>query len=140
MRLNDLAKVTKIEIMSIDGFADISSTNIVDGLTKKWPTIKHMISLGFNLSETQLLEESGAIESPIAGMKIVFTGKMIQGSRNQMQKHALELGANVQSSISSKTNILICGEKVGPTKISKAKKLGIQIMSEKEYAVLLQDQ
>ncbi len=140
MRLNDLAKVTQVEIMAVEGFAEISSADIVGGLTKKWPTIEHMLSLGFNLSETPLLEESEAIESPITGMKVVFTGKMIHGSRNQMKKDALELGAKVQSSVSAKTDILICGEKVGPAKISKAEKLGIRIMSEEEYAALLQDQ
>ena len=56
-----------------------------------------------------------------------------------MKKNALELGAMVQSSVSSKTDILICGEQVGPAKVSKAEKLGIQILSEQEYAVLLQD-
>ena len=140
MRLNDLAKVTQEEIMSIEGFAKISSTDIVCGLTKKWPTIKHMLNLGFNLSETPLLEESEPIKSPIKGMKIIFTGKMIQGSRNQMKKDALELGAKVQSSVSAKTDILICGEKVGRSKLRKAKKLGIQIMSEEEYIFLLEDQ
>jgi len=140
IRLNDLVNVTQKEIMAIEGFAEISSIDIVGGLTKKWPTIKHMLNLGFNLSETPLLEESEPIKSPITGMKIVFTGKMIQGTRNQMKKDALELGAKVQSSVSAKTDILICGEKVGPSKLSKAKKAGIQIMNEKEYAVLLEDQ
>ena len=138
MRLDDLTKVTKEEVMAVEGFAEISSADIVGGLTKRWPTIKHMLSLGFNLSETPLLEESEAIESPIAGMKIVFTGKMIQGSRDQMKKDALELGAKVQSSVSTKTDILICGEKVGPAKISKAEKLGIRVVSEEEYGILLQ--
>ena len=73
-------------------------------------------------------------------MKVVFTGKMIKGSRNQMTKDALELGAMVQNSVSAKTDILICGKKVGPAKINKAEKLDIRIMSEEEYAVLLQDQ
>ena len=98
-----------------------------------------MLSLGFNLSKTPLIEESESIESPIMGMKIVFSGKMIKGSRNQMKKDALELGAMIQSSVSSKTDILICGEKVGSAKVSKAEKLGIQIMSEEEYTSLLQD-
>ena len=140
IRLNDLAKLTLEKIMAIDGFAEISSADILGGLTKKRPIIKHMLSLGFNIYETPLLEPSEVIKSPITGMKIVFTGKMIQGSRNQMKKDALQLGAKVQSSVSTKTDILICGEKVGSAKISKAQKLGVQIMSENEYVVLLQDQ
>ena len=140
IRLNDLAKVTQEEIMAIEGFAEISSTEIVGGLTKIWPTIKHMLNLGFNLSETPLIDESNAIKSPIVGMKIVFTGKMILGSRSQMKKDAHQLGAKVQSSVSSKTDILVCGQNVGSSKISKAEKLDTRIMSEKEYAILLQDQ
>ena len=57
-----------------------------------------------------------------------------------MKKDALERGAMVQSSVSAKTDILICGEKVGPAKISKAEKLGIRIMSEEQFVVLLLDQ
>ena len=140
IRLSELDKLTKDEIMSIEGFAEISSADIVEGLTKKWPTIKHMLSLGFNLSETPLLDESKVFISPISGMKIVFTGKMIQGSRNQMKKDALELGAKVQSSVSAATDILICGQNPGPTKLNKAEKLGAQIMSEEEYAILLQNE
>jgi DNA ligase (NAD+) len=55
-----------------------------------------------------------------------------------MKQNALQLGAQVQSSVSSKTDMLICGEKVGPTKIAKAEKLGIQVVSEEEYKSLLQ--
>ena len=140
IQINELSKITKEEIMKIEGFAEITSADIVGGLKKEWSTIKHMLDLGFNLSETSLLKELEMIKSPITGMKVVFTGTMNQGSRDQMKKDALELGAKVQSSVSAKTDILICGKKVGPSKISKAKKLGIRIMSEDEYTVLLQDQ
>ena len=54
-----------------------------------------------------------------------------------MKKNALDLGAQVQSSVSSKTDMLICGEKVGPAKIAKAKKLGVRVISEEEYNSLL---
>ena len=140
IHINELSEITIEDIMKIEGFAEITSSEIVAGLKKKWPTIKHMLDLGFSLSETPLLKESAMIKSPITGMKVVFTGIMNQGSRDQMTKDALELGAKVQNSVSAKTDILICGKKVGPSKISKAEKLGIQIMSEEEYTVLLQDQ
>jgi DNA ligase (NAD+) len=123
--------------MDIEGFAEISSTDIVNGLTKRWPTINRMLGLGFNLSQTELLSETEKIESPISGMKLVFTGRMVFGSRSEMKKIALTLGAQLQSSVSGKTDLLICGEKVGPTKIAKAEKLGIRVMSEEDYNALL---
>ena len=136
-RIADLAKITQEEIMEIEGFAEISSADIIQGLSKRWPTIHYMLGLGFNLIETPLLSEAEAIESPISGMKVVFTGKMISGSRSEMKKNALDLGAQVQSSVSSKTDMLICGEKVGPAKIAKAEKLGVRVISEEEYNSLL---
>jgi DNA ligase (NAD+) len=132
-------KVTKEELMEIEGFAEISSTDIVNGLNKRWPTINRMLGLGFNLSQTVLLSETEDIESPVSGMKLVFTGRMVLGSRSEMKKIALKLGAQVQSSVSGKTDLLICGEKVGPTKIAKAEKLGIRVIREKDYNALLDE-
>jgi DNA ligase (NAD+) len=139
IQINNLMKVTKEELMEIEGFAEISSTDIVNGLNKRWPTINRMLGLGFNLSQTVLLSETEDIESPVSGMKLVFTGRMVLGSRSEMKKIALKLGAQVQSSVSGKTDLLICGEKVGPTKIAKAEKLGIRVIREKDYNALLDE-
>ena len=99
-----------------------------------------MLSLGFNLTETQLLAEAEDIDSAVSGMKLVFTGKMTSGSRDEMKKNALELGAEVQSAVSGKTDMLICGENVGASKLNKASKLGVKILSEEEYHSLLNNQ
>jgi len=133
----ELEKITQEEIMEIEGFAEISSTDIVQGLSKRWPTIDYMLGLGFNLIQTPLLSETRAIKSPISGMKLIFTGKMVFRSRDEMKKNALELGAKLQSSVSGKTDLLICGEKVGPAKIAKAEKLGVRVISEADYNTLL---
>ena len=101
--------------------------------------IKKMMEIGFNLEETPLISESQSVESPIAGKKIVFTGKMHQGSRDQMEKDALQLGAQVQGSVSAKTDLLVCGENAGASKKSKAEKLGVQMISENAYVTLLKD-
>ena len=71
----------------------------------------NMINLGFNLSKTQLLSETEEIESPIAGLKLVFTGNIPK--RDDMKKNALNLGAEIQRLL---WGILICGENVGSTK------------------------
>ena len=139
IQINNLTKATKEELMEIEGFAEISSTDIVNGLTKRWPTINRMLGLGFNLSQTALLSETEDIKSPVSGMKLVFTGRMVLGSRSEMKKIALKLGAQVQSSVSGKTDLLICGEQVGPTKIAKAEKLGVRVIREKDYNALLDE-
>ena len=96
-----------------------------------------MLKIGFNLEETPMMSETANIVSPISGKKIVFTGKMNQGSRDQMQKEATQLGAQVQGSVSAKTDFLVCGENVGASKKGKAEKLDVEMISEDDYIVLL---
>lgn len=87
-----------------------------------------MLDLGFILERTQLESELLAAENPIAGKGIVFTGKMINGNRDDMNAEARKLGVKVQSSVSGKTAYLVCGEKVGAKKIEKAKSLGGRVI------------
>lgn len=56
-----------------------------------------------------------------------------------MKKRAKELGAKVGDSITGKTDLLVCGDKVGAMKLNKAEKLGIQTVTEAEYLTMLQE-
>jgi len=47
------------------------------------------------------------------------------------------LGAKTQDAVSSKTDLLVCGESVGNKKLEKAKKLSVRILSEKDYLSLI---
>jgi DNA ligase (NAD+) len=58
---------------------------------------------------------------------------MQRGSRQQMQSQARRLGAVVQAAVSGSTDFLVCGEKVGASKLTKASNLGVEIMSEADY-------
>ena len=135
--LMDLFDLTEQEIGNIDGFASLSAKAIVEGLKQQKTTITHMLSLGFNLLETPLLSTMEKIDSPITGLRIVFSGKMTQGSRDDMKNNAEALGAKAQDAISSTTNLLVCGESVGNKKLEKAKKLLVNILNEKEYLSLI---
>jgi DNA ligase (NAD+) len=79
-----------------------------------------------------------ALNSPIAGKNVVFTGTMQRGSRAAMQAQAMRLGAHVQSAVSGTTDFLICGEKVGASKRVKAEQLGVRTLSEDEYYQMIQ--
>lgn len=64
--------------------------------------------------------------------KIVFTGDMSK-SRGEMRATAIRYGADSPTSISGKTNMLVIGEGAGKSKLEKAKALGIEIITEKEF-------
>ncbi|MEN8245235.1 MAG: BRCT domain-containing protein [Thermodesulfobacteriota bacterium] len=137
MALEDLLVAERGEIESINGFGGVTSLSIHQGITSLRGTIDHMLALGFNLEKSDLVKDTAEIDSTIAGKAVVFTGKMRQGSREGMQAAARKLGAKVQTAVSGKTDLLVCGEKVGAAKIKKAESLGVRIVSEAAYLDML---
>lgn len=129
--------LTEEQIKNIKGFGEITSKNIVDDLQRVGPLMTHMLELGFNLQRTPLASAPAAIDSPMAGKGIVFTGKMAHGSREAMQADARALGAKVQTAVSGNTDYLVCGEKVGAAKIKKATALGVTVLAESQYLAML---
>ena len=101
---------------------DVEDEDIKNTIYKWWhESMPSSVREGF-LNEINLEDEN-----------IVFTGKMEQGTREEMEELAEELGANVQKSINGKTTILVVGGKPGGTKLAKAKELNVKIITEKEF-------
>jgi hypothetical protein len=71
----------------------------------------------------------------VSGKKVVVTGTFSE-QRSQLESKLSELGAEVNSGVSSKTNILFAGEKAG-SKLAKAQELGIPVYGEAELMELL---
>jgi len=136
-RIADLEGITAEQIKAIDGFGQKTSDSISRQLAERWPTIGHMIGLGFNLIQTPLASEEVVVESVITGKNIVFTGKMEAGSRDDMKRKALELGAKPQGGVNTKTDILVAGANVGKVKLDAAQRHGVQILSEQEFWALV---
>lgn len=94
----------------------------------------------FAKDKEQVAEEKKMIEFAKANLikdifnkkKIVFTGDMSK-SRAEMRATAIRYGADSPTSISGKTNMLVIGEGAGKSKLEKAKTLGIEIITEKEF-------
>ncbi|SDJ47158.1 DNA ligase (NAD+) [Ferrimonas sediminum] len=129
----DLLSLSVDQMISIDGFAKLSAESIVEGLGKIKDEFLRVYGLGFNLAETPKASETNTTDSPIAGKTIVFTGKMIQGSRGDMEKKAKLLGAKPAKSVTGKTDYLVTGEKVGESKIKAAAEKGVQVLTEQQY-------
>lgn len=137
-RLADIFDLTIKDFIKIDGFAETTATLLHDALVRIQSDFDFLMSLGFNLSETPLVSEKTENTSPIAGKTIVFTGSMQHGKRDDMKKEAKTIyQAIVASSVTGKTDYLVCGDKVGKAKITAAESKGVTVISEEDYLKLL---
>jgi DNA ligase (NAD+) len=84
-------------------------------------------------------ETARAVDSPVAGKTVVFTGTLAHQSRDAAKAEAEMLGAKVASSVSAKTNYVIAGEDAG-SKLKKARELGVAILTEDEWRAMITPQ
>ena len=71
-------------------------------------------------------------EMPLAGLNICATGKLAAYSRQGINARIEELGGKAQSSVTKATDLLVVGARAG-SKLAKAEKMGIRIVSEAEF-------
>ena len=85
-----------------------------------------------NFKSKEELTMTNVKENPFIGKTIVATGKLEHFTRDEINIKILSLGGKPGSSVSKKTDYLICGEKAG-SKLTKAQSLGIPVLSETEF-------
>jgi len=81
-----------------------------------------------NISNYKIIQTN----SMFSNKNIVFTGTLFKLSREEAKHLALQLGAKISSTVTSKTDYVIVGEKPG-SKAKKAKELGVLMLSEDEW-------
>ena len=80
-----------------------------------------------------LSSETSEMDPIFNGKVFVITGSLQQRDRNDLTETLERRGAKVSSSVSTKTDVLIAGEKAG-SKLSKAHNLGIEVWDEQQLS------
>ena len=93
-----------------------------------WDELKKMM----NVEIKTINETSASQDNPFVGRTIVVTGKVEPYTRESMNELIESLGAHAASSVSRKTDYLVCGEKAG-SKLAKAQELKIKVLSPAEF-------
>ena len=87
------------------------------------------IGLQFAINESDSKE---IVDNPIKGKNFLATGKLQKYKRNDIKDIILSKGGNYLSAVSKNLDFLIAGEKAG-SKLEKAEKLGVRVLTEEEF-------
>lgn len=110
-----------------DYFADEANIETIERLRKA--------GVQMEMPEYSNLE---AVSDVLAGKSIVISGVFVHHSRDQYKAIIEANGGKNVGSISKKTDFILAGDNMGPSKLEKAQKLGIPIISEDEFLKMLE--
>jgi DNA ligase (NAD+) len=131
----DLSLATIEELSSIKDIGPIAAKSIHDYFsnTRNKAIVSELLELGVYW-DTDINREAS---NSLSGESYVITGTLDGYNRNALSELLRGLGANVGSSVNSKTTGLIVGSKPTTSKVSKAKELDIPIISESDLLSIL---
>jgi DNA ligase (NAD+) len=128
-----LMTATFEELINVDEIGDRIAQSIVDfsNNLSNVELINKLKSVGVQLevSAESLEHQTNKLEGQI----FVVSGVFHQMTRNELKKAIEDNGGKVSSSISKKTNFIVAGDNMGPSKLQKAESLGVPIISEQDF-------
>ncbi|PQJ73352.1 NAD-dependent DNA ligase LigA [Polaribacter butkevichii] len=120
-------------LIAVDEIGDRIAQSIID-FSKNEGNIDLINRL--KASGVQLEVSAESLENQtelLQGQIFVVSGVFHQMSRTELKKAIEDNGGKVSSSISKKTNFIVAGDNMGPSKLTKAESLGIAIISEQDF-------
>ena len=96
-----------------------------------WKIITDLQNIGLKFAVDETNSEEIA-DNPIKDKNFLATGKLQKYKRNDIKDIILSKGGNYLSAVSKNLDFLIAGEKAG-SKLEKAEKLGIRVLTEEEF-------
>ena len=120
-------------LLSVKGIGDKVAIAVNTFLNNEnnWKIITNLQNVGlqFAINESDLKEIA---DNPIKGKNFLATGKLQKYKRNDIKDIILSKGGNYLSAVSKNLDFLIAGEKAG-SKLEKAEKMGIRVLTEEEF-------
>ena len=137
LNLTNLMNATLDELVNLDDVGQITAESILDYLSDEnnIKFINDLIEVGMN---PQYEVQDVNTDNIFAGKTVVLTGKLVELTRNEAKEYLEKYGAKVTGSVTSKTDLVIAGEKAG-SKLAKAEQLGIRVINEEEFANMVRE-
>ena len=135
--IDAIANASNEDLVAVDEIGERIAESVVEFFSSEGNIdfINKLRSYGLQLelSAEKLANQTDKLK----GLSIVVSGVFEIVTRTELKKLIEDNGGKVSSSISSKTNYLVAGDKMGPSKRTKAESLEIPIISENDFLLLV---
>ena len=133
--MDALMAATEEELTEINDVGGVTARCIADYFQgdQAKDLIRRLKEAGVNMESTA--QPAGDL---LAGLTFVLTGELESASRKEAGEKLEALGAKVSGSVSKKTSAVVAGEAAG-SKLRKAQELGVPVLSEEQYRVLVDE-
>lgn len=125
------------ELQEVEGIGEVMAKSIISYFHNEQNREIVERLRGYGLQFELSLEQTAAQSDKLAGQSVVISGVFQHHSRDEYKLMIEQNGGKNVGSISSKTSFILAGENMGPSKLQKAEKLGIRIVSEDEFLEML---
>ncbi len=136
--IDALAVAPLMELIMVDEIGERIAQSVIDFFSSS--INKEIIDRlkGYGVQFVLEEKESTVVSDILQGKTLVVSGVFAKMSRDEIKQAIEDHGGKNGSSITSKTHYVVAGDKMGPSKLEKANKLGVTILSEDEFLAMIQ--
>ena len=133
--IDALQWASKDELMGIEDVGEQIADNIAAYFAdiRNLEIITRLQAAGLQMEDVSNQQSAVSVPQVLAGKTIVISGTFTHHSRDEYKQMIEDYGGKNSGSVSKKTDFILAGENMGPSKLEKAQSLGVKLMSEEEF-------
>lgn len=136
--IDALATASLQDLLEVEGVGEVIAKSVMTYFRN--PVTMQIVERlrGYGLQMALSEEQMSSATDKLAGKSIVISGVFAHHSRDEYKQMIEQNGGKNVGSISGKTSFILAGENMGPAKLQKAEKLGIQIVDEETFLKMIE--
>ena len=126
------------DLQEVEGIGEVMAKSIISYFHN--PQNREIVERlrGYGLQFELSTEQTAALSDKLSGQSVIISGVFQHHSRDEYKLIIEQNGGKNVGSISGKTSFILAGDNMGPSKLEKANKLGIRIVSEEDFLQMIE--
>lgn len=136
--IDALMNATAEQLLEIDGIGEVMANSIITYFhnPQNIGIVERLRQYGLQMAVSE--EQTALASDKLNGKSIVISGVFQHHSRDEYKQMIERNGGKNAGSISGKTSFILAGDNMGPSKLQKAEKLGVPIISEDDFLKMIE--